>query len=112
MRAYQQKQKSRALMFSSTRYQAHGAPVAPQNGPFFGFLGRFSDCGAGISAMKRPQEIPLSIEPVIFGVDSKMVISAKKIFSTFFSSGLQVGLPEIAIFRVGSGGRGPSGWEK
>ena len=38
----------------------------PQNGHFFGFLGRFSDCGARISAMRRPQKIPLSIEPVIF----------------------------------------------
>jgi hypothetical protein len=59
-------------------------PVAPQNGPFFGFLGRFSDCEARISAMKRPLKIPLSIEPVIFGVDSKMVISAKIFSPTFF----------------------------
>ena len=78
-------------MFSSTRYQAHGAPVAPQNGPFFGFWGRFSDCGARISAMKRPRKIPLSIEPVIFGVDSKMVISAKTYFPTFFPQGYKWG---------------------
>jgi hypothetical protein len=60
-------------------------------GHFFGFLGRFSDCGARISAMKRPQKIPLSIEPVIFGVDSKMVISAKKYFPTFFPLGYKWG---------------------
>jgi hypothetical protein len=73
------------------RYPAHGAPVAPQNGPFFGFSGRFSDCGARISAMKRPQKIPLSIEPVIFGVDSKMVIFVEKCSPTFFPQGYKWG---------------------
>ena len=49
----------------------------------FGFLHRFSDCGAN----SIEGSIPLSIEPVFFCVDSKIVISAKICFPTFFSSG-------------------------
>ena len=73
-------------------------------GHFFGFLGRFSDCEARISAMKRPLKIPLSIEPVIFGVDSKMVISAKNVFPTFFPLGHKRGRQRSRFFGWGPGG--------
>ena len=57
-------------------------PIFRILGPIFGLRGPY--LGDETSSEK-------SIEPVIFGVDSKMVISAKKYFPTFFPQGYKWG---------------------